>query len=781
MKPLRLYLARAAASLAADGWRTSVPMICALALMVSMGALAGVFRPVENRFAEATFSMLSREASGQVHVVEMDAASMAAVRRWPWPRDHYARAVTALDAAGVRSISFDVDFSSNADPAGDRALAAAIGNARASIAMPTFAQKAASGDVRQLDSLPIPILREHAHLASVSVPPDPDGYVRRLPLGTVTSATARPSLSAFVAGRAGEVDEAFPVDFAIDPATIPRHSFIAIERGTIPPGSLAGKDVIIGATAIEFGDRYAVPLHGVIPGVIIQALGAETLGAGLPVYGSWELPMVLAAMLAFTILASPRRSVVMLRTGGVVAMLLALWLVARIAGDLWFEIVPATMLAGAAGLTRYLVLTQRFAALQRQIDPESGLPNRQALDARPAAATDRYVIAAQIDDFDALKLATEGDRLGTLLCRIAERLQVASGGTMIYRTEDRTLVWVSALPMAEIEPQLAGIRALMRSPFEIAGRRLGVSLTFGVADQNGDPAANAAHAASIAKRAGKFWRLHTVEAGEAVTQQFSLLGELDDALSSGNITVLYQPKLNLATREIDAVEALVRWNHPERGLLPPDCFIPLFEEHNRIDDLTIAVLAKALEDMRGWCDRGLTIGVAVNISAALLTSESFANRALALVVRAGAPAQRITFEVTESAQFEDTDAAIATLERFRATGIRISMDDYGTGQSALNYLKLLPLSELKIDRMFVAQAHVDKGDAMLVRSTVQLAHELGLKVVAEGVEEAACLAFLETIGCDYAQGYFIGRPLDPGALAKVAGASLPTEKVAALA
>jgi EAL domain-containing protein (putative c-di-GMP-specific phosphodiesterase class I) len=206
-------------------------------------------------------------------------------------------------------------------------------------------------------------------------------------------------------------------------------------------------------------------------------------------------------------------------------------------------------------------------------------------------------------------------------------------------------------------------------------------------------------------------------------------------------------------------------------MLPPDCFIPLFEERGRLDDLTLAVLAQALVDAQDWQTQGLRIGVAVNISAALLTSESFEARALALIARTWLDAGQITFEVTESAQFEDIGLAIAALERFRAAGVRISMDDYGTGHSALNYLKLLPLSELKIDRIFVAQAHVDKGDAMLVRSTVQLAHELGLKVVAEGIEEKACLEFLAQIGCDHAQGYFVGRPLAAADLAVLAAAT----------
>jgi len=434
--------------------------------------------------------------------------------------------------------------------------------------------------------------------------------------------------------------------------------------------------------------------------------------------------------------------------------------------SVWFEIVPALVLLVLAAGLRLVILTAREAERQRRIDVESGLPNKLALDTRVDTGNQQYFVAAQIDDFDALQLAVGQERFGDLLRRLVERLQVAGGASSIFRLDNRTLVWSTPLDLAELEPLLAGLRAVMRSPFEVAGRRLGVALTFGVApaDMN-EAAANAVHAASMAKRSGKPWRLYSTEEGETAARQFSLLGELDDALRDGHITVVYQPKLNLATDRIDAVEALVRWNHPVRGMLPPDSFIPLIEEAGRIDDLTIAVLAQALEDMRIWCERGLVVGVAVNISAGLLASESFANRALALISRTGAPTHRLTFEVTESAQFEDTDTAVAMLERFRESGIRISMDDYGTGQSTLNYLKLLPVSELKIDRMFVQHAHIDHGDAMLVRSTVQLAHEMGLKVVAEGIEEAECLAFLRSIACDYAQGYFIGRPLDMQALA----------------
>ncbi|WP_296720320.1 EAL domain-containing protein [Erythrobacter sp.] len=755
-----------------DSFWLRIAGMLALAVVVGLAAATGAFKPADLWLEERGFALTERSASGQVHVVEMDAASMAAIRRWPWTRDHYAQLVAQLDAAGVRSISFDVDFSSSSNPADDAAFAAAIAAADAPVALPTFAQNAGFRDGRQLDALPIPVLREHAHLASVSIIPDPDGFVRRMPLGTKTGDLARPSIAAFATGSAGRVGESFPIDFAIDPATIPRHSFIAVERGEFDPAALKGKDVIVGATAIEMGDRYPAPRHGVIHGVIVQAFAAETLTQGTPVYGGWSGPLALAALLALLVVWAGRRGEVAARLVLVTAGLLAGWLAARVYAGLWFEITPALALPALAALLRVVFLTHHRAERGRRIDSESGLPNKLALDTRLPETDTRHFIAAQIDDFDGLKLAAGKENLGDLLRRLVERLTVAGCAASIYRTDDRTLVWSSPLELEEIEPLLAGLRAVMRSPFEVAGRRLGVSLTFGVAPADvPEAAANAAHAASLAKRSGKPWRLYAIGEGAAATEQFSLLGELDDALREGHLTVVYQPKLNLKSGQIDAVEALVRWNHPQRGMLPPDSFIPLIEEAGRIDDLTIGVLARALEDMRAWCERGLVMQVAVNISAVLLTSESFANRVLSLVSRSEVPTHRLTFEVTESAQFENTGEAIAMLERFCASGIRISMDDYGTGQSTLNYLKLLPLSELKIDRMFVQNAHRDRGDAMLVRSTVQLAHELGLKVVAEGIEEAGCLSFLKAIQCDYAQGYLISRPVAADKLAEIVGKS----------
>ncbi len=740
-----------------------------LAAIVGFAAAAGTLRPLEQQFQSAAFMLSSQQASAQVQVVEMDAASMAAIRRWPWPRDHYARVVSHLDAAGARSISFDVDFSSDATPDGDRAFAEALAQASIPVTLPTFAQQSGFREGRQLDSLPIPALREHAQLASVAVLPDPDGFVRQMPFGTVTDVQARPSLAAFIAGRNGSVAESFPIDFSIDMTAIPRHSFIAIERGEFDPATVKGKDIIIGATAIELGDRYPVPRYGVIPGVIIQAIAAETLLDGVPQYGSFLMPLALALIIAAVTLAAHKHAQALCLFGAGVGILIAVSFASFEFARILFEVIPALLLLMLATALRLVWLTYRAIEQRRKLDAESGLPNLAAFDEYMiTAAATGYVVAAKIDNFEALQAAFGRDHIGTLLRRIVERLEVTTSSAAIFRLEDRILGWHTNIGISEIESTLAGMTALMRSPIEVAGQKLVPALTFGVAlVEDRAAVANAAHAASQARKSGVVWRLHVQDEDKMLVEQFTLLGEIEDAMHEREIILYYQPKLNLATGRIDTAEALVRWQHPTRGLLTPNCFIPLAEESGRIEDLTLTIIQQTIADLKSWCEQGIVMGAAVNISAGLLTSPSFTARALHMLADQGPPAGRLTFEVTETADLENAVAAVETLNRFRAHGVRISVDDYGTGQSTLSYLKLLPLSELKIDRSFVQNAHLDPSDGLLVKSTIHLAHELGLKVVAEGIEDADCLAFIKKVGCDYAQGYFIGRPMPAAQLSEV--------------
>lgn len=760
-------------SQALRGGALRLALAMALALLIAVGAALGTYRPAENDLQSARFELAPRPASGQIHIVEMDAASMAAIRQWPWPRDHYARLVEQLDGAGVRSIAFDVDFSSVSSAAGDEAFARALAASRAPVILPTFSQAAGSDEERRLDSLPIERLREHAQLASVSIRPDPDGFVRRMPLGRMTSGLARPSLSTFVARGSGEAGRDFPIDFAIAANTIPRHSFTAIERGTFDPADLRGKDVLIGATSVELFDRYAVPNHGVIPGVVVQALAAETLLSGTPIYGSWELPLTLATLLALFVLGAKTHARTALAAMLCTAVIVTGAVIVQAELLVWFEIVPALLLIALAGSARMLAIARADLMRSRKTDRESGLPNQIALQERLSQDQPRYVVAAMLGEFETLKAVLDRDDMATLLKRVVERFEVSGCKSPVCHTEDRVLSWGTALAFPQLEESLEGLKSVMRIPIEVGGRRIDVAIAFGVANAAHKKAiANAAHAASAAWRKGENWHLHEDADGAHLEQRILLMGELDAALREGHILLHYQPKLDLNRNRITCAEGLVRWEHPVRGMLSPDSFIALAEESGRIEDLTLYLIERAIKDVRGWSARGLELGAAVNISARLLCVPSFAERAEGIIARLGLPAAGLTFEVTESADLVDPEVAIATLNRFRDRGIAISVDDYGTGQSTLSYLKRLPISELKIDRSFVQHAHIDRSDAMLVRSTVQLAHQLGLKVVAEGIEDAACLDYLRSIGCDYGQGYFIARPMTAESLAfLVAGAN----------
>ena len=746
-------------------------LVAALALLLGLLALAsGLGATIDRVLDPARFAAMARSASGRVVVVEMDAASAAAIKRWPWSREHYARVVDRLRAAGAASITFDVDVSSPSTADGDRAFAAALARSDGLVALPTFAQQARMDDRRSIDSLPIPILRDHVTLASVSIAPDPDGVVREAPFGTMTDGLPRPSLSASIAHRSGRADHFFPIDYAIDPATLPRLSFIAVERGAFDPKAVAGHDILIGATAIEMGDRYATPHWNVVPGVIVQALAAETLLHGVPVYGHGTLVVLFAFLLSLLVLRAKGVP------GTAVASIVAMGTLIGAIGFAQFRLLavyplaPGLVVLGAAIAGRLALHVAARFQHERTIDEATGLPNRRAMiDAFRDTGAVRIAVA-QIANREALVAVLGGDAGRDLSLRIAERLRLVAGGA-VYRLGDALFAF--AVPTDEVEDEVfAGLRATLLQPIEIAGRRVDAQVTLGVADGMGQalhPALTAATmAAETALREGIFWTSAGADLA-MLERQISLMGELDAALEAGGIEVHYQPKLALADGRIASVEALVRWRHPTRGFIGPDLFIPMAEQTDRIEPLTLYVMRRVMHDLAAWQRLGHDLTAAVNISAKLIAAEGF-NTAVAqlLAERIVAP-EALVFEVTESATLVDPSTAVRVLERYRAMGIAISMDDYGTGQSTLTYLRQLPLSELKIDRSFVQHAHANRADGVLVRSTIDLAHELGLKVVAEGVEDEACLAFLKTIGCDMVQGYLVSRPLpEAGLLALLA-------------
>jgi EAL domain-containing protein (putative c-di-GMP-specific phosphodiesterase class I) len=249
----------------------------------------------------------------------------------------------------------------------------------------------------------------------------------------------------------------------------------------------------------------------------------------------------------------------------------------------------------------------------------------------------------------------------------------------------------------------------------------------------------------------------TLDASSSKT--LSLLTELRAAISEGQLRLYLQPKLSLDTGKVVGAEALVRWQHPQRGLVPPLQFIPFAEKTGFIRQLTLWVFEEAARHWQMLMGEGLLITLSVNLSTRDLLDPELPQKFQALLIKHDVPAEAFCLEITESAIMDDPQRAQATLERLHAMGFSLSIDDFGTGYSSLAYLKKLPVDELKIDQSFVKNMETDGDDAKIVRSTVELAHNLGLSVVAEGVENEAVWELLRELGCDQAQGYHMGRPM----------------------
>ena len=317
--------------------------------------------------------------------------------------------------------------------------------------------------------------------------------------------------------------------------------------------------------------------------------------------------------------------------------------------------------------------------------------------------------------------------------------------------------------------------AVLGEPLEIDGMVLSIEASCGIAmaPEDGDTADLLLQRADVAMYVAKDSNVNVVaytdELNLNTPGRLTLLGDLRTAVAEDQLFLHYQPKANLESGQIQGVEALVRWQHPALGLLPPCDFIPVAEHTGLIKPLTAWVLATALRQCRVWLDetqaRGWNdLSMAVNLSTRSLLDDGFPEEVKAALDRWDIPAHLLELEITESAIMTDPKKARRLLTELAELGVRIAIDDFGTGYSSLAYLKDLPVSQLKIDQSFVQHMHDDLNDAIIVRSVVDLGHNLGLQTVAEGVEDHETWDQLTQLGCDDAQGYFLAKPMAPSDL-----------------
>ena len=305
----------------------------------------------------------------------------------------------------------------------------------------------------------------------------------------------------------------------------------------------------------------------------------------------------------------------------------------------------------------------------------------------------------------------------------------------------------------------------LERPFPVGGGLVDVEASIGMAlypEHGNDPEEllqRADIAMYTAKETHAGFVLFDPKHDQHSPKRLALLGELRRALEQRQLLLHYQPKVDAHTGRVLGVEALVRWQHPDHGLVPPGEFIPLAERTGLITPLTHYVLDEALRQCRQWHDAGHELTVAVNVSARRLLDLQFPDEVADLLARHQVPTRLLVVELTESTIMADPVHALEVLSRLDTMGVQLSIDDFGTGYSSMAYLKSLPVHELKVDRSFVSQMLSNSNDAVIVHSTVDLGRNLGLRVVAEGVENALTLQQLDLLGCHAVQGYHISRPV----------------------
>jgi diguanylate cyclase (GGDEF)-like protein len=413
-------------------------------------------------------------------------------------------------------------------------------------------------------------------------------------------------------------------------------------------------------------------------------------------------------------------------------------------------------------------------------DTLTQLPNRSQFGERLqreilSAGEQQRMLAIFVMDLDRFKYVNDtlGHSVGDHVLReVAVRLRnlLRDDDCVARLGGDEFAVLVPTGDNERIVNLAKSILLALEQPIDFEGQPLDVGASIGIALYPAHAldaqtlVRNADIAMYVAKRSRGGYTIYDPHYDSTQQEHLSLLGELRRAVELGELRLYYQPKVTLSSAGVHAAEALIRWAHPVRGMVPPGLFIPFAEHTGYIKILTRWVLSEAIRQCGVWLRQHMDIEISVNLSARDLMTRDLPEIISALLAEHGVPPHMICLEITESGFMEDPAHAQRLLDRLAAIGLRLSIDDYGTGYSSLSYIMKLPVNELKIDRAFVSNMSEDADMMTIVRSTIELGHNLGLKVVAEGIEDAKGYALLRSLGCDFAQGYYISPPMPAEAL-----------------
>ncbi len=760
---------------------------------------------------DSMHALLVDENSEQIVIVAIDDKSLQQLGRWPWSREVHTRFLQQLQTVGVKAVGFDILFPEHEADGVDQAFADEI-KKMGNIVLAMSPEMNTQGGISS-ESLPIPVLAAAAdRIGHVDFELEIDGICRSIylyaGLGNAhwpafsyalyqsafrKSFERNPELTLAPQSASGWV-RAKPlyIPFLASPGTIVQVSFDNVLHGRAD-AIIKNKILLVGATATGLGDQLSTPVSGEhrrMSGVEVNAHLLESLiqqnpleYASLFVQAAYTLLVTFAFGLTLYFWGLSRAPLLFF---AFVVLSLLITFVSLQFLRLWMP--PFSVLLGVTvtyfvwGWRSQTIAQGKLHVLNKTLlhqgehDPVSSLPNRMMLE---KTLNQRMIQAKLTGCLVSIYIINPGslrainDQLGfkagdELLNKVAQRIQrVLGDDAVVAKINSEFAVVQDAAHELRIQHVGGRLLHVLQQPFEWESKDYYLPPSIGVSvfpadgltsDTLINHAFTAMHRAKADKKRGLLFFSQKMK--QDLVQRSELESDLRNALMNNEFEVYYQPKVSASERNIIGAEALLRWHHPVRGMIPPTEFIPLAEKQGIIVEIGAWVLRQACLQTKEWHDAGYPFfHIAVNVSAVQLTESDFSSVLYEALDETGLSPQSLEIEVTETSLMTDVELTIRILEQIKMIGVGIAVDDFGTGYSSLNYLNMFPVDYLKIDRAFVKGLGTSSESKDITLSIINMAHRLHLQVVAEGVETEYQAAFMQENACEYLQGYLFGKPV----------------------
>ena len=732
-------------------------------IAITFGVVSGYIEmplPLEDAYRVVRAAPRARPVPQDIVMVSVDHATLNELGK-PLPsRRDDSQIMDRLFASGVKQIVWD---RAHADPSistDDAEFADALERYRGKVWLGILTKEGpgfAEGHAYE----PLKMFSDRAPVASMIGYVAPFGLSVTFPTAVVQNGIEYPAITAVLADYEGPQARYRP-DYAFNPETIPAYRYVDVLRGRVPAAKLAGKKVIIGKAFIDDSDVYRHPIYGKLPGAMYHIMGAHTLKRDTPVDLQWfpALAMAAAAMLVQAV--SRRRS--SRPMWGTAVMLLATPFVLD-EFTIHVDIMSALLAMGGAAFGFHRINRKYYSS-----DVDAMTTSAISSD-KPIADCDVYALKiANLSEISEEWSSRDiGDFVNTLISYVKGPGQI---GDVAFERD--LLVWLAPRTDAiDLERHADGLALMLKTAISHEWQSSTGAPALGVDTNHDLPVAlrikKAMQAAEEATTRGVRVIINDAAHLEARNHRLELIRVLEKGLRDRDIGVAYQPKVDLASGRIVGAETLIRWQ-PEGGeFVNAQDLVLAAEAGDRINELTLIVMESALIDGKQAIALDPRFKLAVNMSAKSLSDTHLLFDIMTLLGRYNFPPENLTLELTETAKLEDHRIA-PQIAALKARGIGLSIDDFGTGQSNLEYIEKLPSSELKIDKKFVQHMATSEESRAVVRATIEIAHSLGKVVVAEGVEDLTVAATLRAMGCDQAQGYLFSRAIAmPELLAMMGG------------